>query len=484
MADKLGTVNVKEERARLTRLVKDSKARIEEELKRYRSAINNLKTAAREYDSIYTKFVAKPNPKMKEKLDAATEKLTLAYSIRNQLSERIATLLEIISRSTVSLIGILGAESGQGKAETKNLEKYSTSITKRISDIEGSVINSLPDILTKKEEAAPAAAEELYDEELAEDRVDAPQSSAGATATSVKVAPVNIDVTPMIERAISAAMAQLSDGLNARIDAYIAGVNIPTPTAVPVVAAPADADGNIAALEAHILEGEAELYEKLKTMCVTLDELIAGVAETSATYLTLMQKLREISDLQKQVNEMQRQTARDQQGIGVSQRLIADTQLEVVTQQKLVGDKQTELQELASKITESQSATLAAEQAIVASQTEIETAMKAILDREKRIIQTQETIADAATKVETTQRTIQEKQAELVAAQRETMTQQRQLQREQRSVSERQAATESTKAPKRTRKKAATETPEASVDAAAPTAEEPVITVPQDEAAK
>ena len=430
-------LNAKEERQRLTLVIKDSKARQDIEIKRYKSAIQNLRVAIREYDSAYTAYVAKQNDKLKAKLDTAVEKLETAYSIVADLRERIATLGDIISRHTASIIDLVGAESGQGKAEAKNLDKYTASIEKRMSAIEGAILETLPEML-KSSDAPEAVTAMAYDE---------PAVSAPAAPVNVNVAPVDIDITPMVERAVTAAIERLSAGLNEKLDGFVASLAIPAPI-VPVSVA---SDHTNSELEAHLVEGEAELYEKLSAMCVTIDELIAGIAEASGTYLTLAQKLKEISDTQRQVNDMQRQTARDQQGVSVAQRLIADTQLEIVTEQKMIGDKQEELSKLVAALTESQSAVLANETAIAESQAAIESSVKELLERERTIVAAQQAITDTAAKVEAAQRTVQEKQAELLLTQRETMAQQRQVQRGQRSVTEKQS--EAGKTPRRSKKK-------------------------------
>ena len=444
-------LNIKEEKARLLKLIKDAKARIEIEIKRYKTSVDNLRAAIREYDKLYTAYVKKPNEKTKAKLDENAEALRVKNSIKEALEERLVTLMNIVSSSVSELVAIYGEESAQAKGEIKNLDKYNADISRRLNQIEGGVSETLPEEIKMKKLGEVTPELECEDEPTVEEKEEVPVS---ATMQSVKVAPVNIDVTPMIERAISAAISQLSDGLNARIDEYMKKAELPTATA-PTSLASAES-GAVAELEAHILEGEVEVFEKLRAMCETLDNLITGVAEASGTYITLTQRLKEISDTQKVVNEMQRQTARDQQGVQVSQRLVQDGQSDIVAGQKLVVERQNEVSEITTRIVESQAAVLENEKAIISSQTEIDAALRQLLDRGRTLVTTQSALEDAASKVEATQRSIQERQAEVVRLQRETLQEQRRVEKEQRAIAERQAGSESAK--RRTKKKEEAET--------------------------
>ncbi len=513
--------NIKEEKARLTLALKDAKARVESELKRYKSALLNLRALILEYEGAYTRYVAKPTEKNNKKAEEIMSRVKASNALREALSRRIVAMRTLVNNAATALITLLGETSRAGAAELLAHEKYNTSIDVRIQDMERGIVDRLPDreIVVHEEPVLDApkpveddTADAMTDTTVTEatvtedstvtpdvtdtavttdtttattdttpttdtvaattdttattDTVAAPlvpivetpttvtepvvevahaaptytaTSAVTATATSINVAPVNLDVTPMIERAISVAIEQLSAGLEAKLRDYVAGLAIPSvQTSVASGATPAvTASGATTELETHLLEGQTEVYNKLKDMCESIDTLLAGIAEVSGTYLTLTQKLKEVSDAQRQVNDMQRQTMRDQQGIQVSQRLINDEQLELATQQALIKDKQAEVSEAVATLQETQAKLLETEQTMLVTQREIESGMREFVDIEKAMLAAQTAIVQSTAKVQQAQDALAQRQEAVVAQQRETQALQRAVERGQRSTTRR-----------------------------------------------
>ena len=208
---------------------------------------------------------------------------------------------------------------------------------------------------------------------------------AKASVTSVNVAPVSIDVTPMIEKAISSAMEKLNDTMSKKIEAYVASLKLPEQTAAPVAAPAAqpvsgesvDKAGEIADTVAQLIEAEEHIIEKLKTMCTSVAEMLERLSTISEGYHNIAIKEKQLAELGKQINDMQRRTARDQQGVQVNQKLVTDEQLGIVAAQKLVIENQKELATLQKDIS-------GIEAEILAGQKEILPDVKKILREQKQ----------------------------------------------------------------------------------------------------
>ncbi len=466
---------MREERQRLLNSVKDIKARIETELKRYKSAVTNLRTLISAYEVAYTGYVRRPNDKNDKKVDETRERVESYDEIRRTLASRITALRAMLSSAVNSLITALGEGSPRAEQTRESETKFNESVTNRILQLEAGLEERLSAVREVEEDAiqegedfdvlpiidAPEEAEPVLEPEVDLPTQPSTANSApivtsstpvSATATSINVAPVNLDVTPMIERAISAAIEQLSAGLEVKLRDYINGINIPavsspalvndappapivvSDSGVVEVSPPATAAelGAIGELSHHIAEGEREAYSKLREICESVDALLAEVSEISARYATLTEKMNEITESQRLVNDIQRQTMRDQQGIQVAQRLISDEQIELTTQQSLTRDKQGEASAAQSELTAIQSGTLEATLALIEKQREIEASLAEFTELQRQTMQ-------AIARLGQTQNTIAQKQGEVATMQRETMATQRVVERAQRSVGARTA---------------------------------------------
>ncbi len=482
---------IKAQKSKLKRTVKDCKARIKIECSRYKSAIKNLRTVIKKYDSAYTKYIKKPSDKNTNTVESLLIQLRELNDIRAATALRISSLIEAVKDSSVLLAELIGEDTKAGIALLMKLEKYTDAITARIENMESGVLDALPSEIeavsefstdTDDEEDIDLDAEDTDVADLPDfgdlpdfDSPDAstpapisqkapdtapdaapspaPISNAGDThratpassgVTSVNISPINLDVTPMVERAIESTMEHLSEELDRRIRDYIAGMSLPiapgAPMADPAAPTPVRHSDVTADLEEHVLLEEQHIYEKLESLSEQISALIDGIAEISGTYMTLSAKLKEVADLQKQVNDLQRQTMRDQQGIQVSQRLVNEEQVSLTATQRLIAEKQNEATAAAMAVAEAQSAIADTEEAILAANGELASIMSGFRDSAAELISGHQAMLQSMAKTLETQRAVAERQEEVASRQKETMTAQRQIQKEQRSLSERQGA--------------------------------------------
>lgn len=451
--------NPREVRARLQRKINDTRSCIETELRRYKISLDTLRGVIKKYNNAATVYERKPIDKNQYNLLAVTDELRSANGTAIALRQRLVSMLDTVTESAAGIAEVLGAETRQGQNFVKNYAKYREGIERRIVTTEGNIDTLRPAVLNE----IPEENEITTGSDEAEEcpTYATPDAAPRAAVTSVNVAPINIDVTPIVERAISAAIDQLSTTLDKKIADYVAGISLPAPTPTAVPALPTSAPSGAAALgelESAILEDERALYEQLKSMYEGLGTMVDGVVEVAATYKTLTAKLREVADMQKQVNELQRVTMRDQQGIQANQKVINNDQLELNASQRLLSEQQAKVSETVRSLAEAQDAALALETNMIEKQTGINTAIEAIVAK-------QDSITATAQKLAVTQDGIVVKQTAIAEAQKETQEAQRKLQREQKSISQRQPTAEG-KPDRKTKKKKTDKAAEEAVEAA------------------
>lgn len=466
--------NPREVRARLQRKINDTRSCIETELRRYKMSLDQLRNAIKKYNNAAALYAKKPVDQNEYNLLAATDELRSANGTSIALRQRVVSMLDTVTESAAGIAEIIGAETRQGQDFVKSYANYRAGIERRITALEGNIDTLRPEVLNEAPEGEITTGSDEAEEEIT---YTAPGTAPRAAVTSVNVAPINIDVTPIVERAISAAIDQLSTTLEAKIADYVEKLNIPAPTVTPAaapvvfpVATPVAQGGATALgeLEGAILEDEKALYEQLKTMYEGIGTMVDGVVEIVATYKTLTAKLREVADMQKQVNELQRVTMRDQQGIQANQKVINNDQLELNASQRLLSEQQAKVSETVRSLGEAQDAALVLETNMLEKQANINSAIEAIVAK-------QDSITVTAQKLAVTQDSIVAKQTAIAESQKETQELQKKLQKEQKTISQRQPTSEG-KPERKTKKKKSDKAAEAPVEASTDPTEAPLET--------
>ena len=447
------TREIKDIRIEIAALVKG----LDPLLKPHKTSSDLLRTAIKEYNAAKGAVEKKDSAKSAARLEKATTELLAAYGTYlyslGALNDHNNNILLKYTRLAELSEAVSDREVAKAKREC---DTYKEEYEIRLSKVERGVGESLPAVLTEdsntKEEDAPT--DTISDEPSVE--VPAPATepapapirpAAGATVASVNVAPITIDISTYVERAISATMERLSVGMERKITAYVDSLVIPAPAPAPVApVVSTDATTDTVATDAlmattrannelmtHLLEEQTHIYEKLRTMISNVQGLVDGMTDISAAYLSLAEKEREAIEVQKQVNDMQRHTAREQQGVKVNQKMISEEQIAISAEQGLLADRQKATMDRQSTLLASQKSMEETQKALVETHHALEEAMRAVMQAQKEIIATQQAIINGNAKNVDAQKLLLEKQAEITAAQKEALAAQKQLQKEQKA---------------------------------------------------
>ena len=330
-------------------------ATAKEENKKILSALKKSADAFRAATAILGEADKKLNKNAKTQ---ANEKLRLAFDEANRKNSEakdafVAALNAVNAnmgavRGGYNALNSVTSKEKDIKRQKEELEKFEKTVTENVGKLTNGITLTPTSAPAPAKEAAPVEQKPAPAPQPAETRT----VNTEASVASVNVAPVTIDVTPIVERAISAAMQKLSSGMDRRLEEYVSNINLPTVNSVatsPAVPTAADTGaisdavknaGANAELGKHVLEEEQYIFEKLTAMCEQLKTLLNGIADMSAAYLEIAAKQKEVAELQKQTNDMQRHTMREQQGVQVNQKLVNKEQIDLVTEQSLVLDFQ------------------------------------------------------------------------------------------------------------------------------------------------
>lgn len=248
----------------------------------------------------------------------------------------------------------------------------------------------------------------------------------------VKVAPVQIDVSKAVAKAVDTVMEKLGAALDEKLAAYVAAM--PEMDKIASIGPAAEAVAQVSDDEAFLLEKVSAVVAKVQAMTDTLMEMNETLAEAS-------KKQGEISEQQKKTNDIQRYTQREQQGIQATQKVIGKDQIDLAEAQVLVTEQQKAATERQQAVGEAQQALTEQQQAMVDTQGAIEEAMKSVLAAQKDIINGQQAIIRGNDANVEASKELVALQNEVSAQQKEAVSAQKAVAREQKNITERQKAT-------------------------------------------
>lgn len=351
-------------------------------------------STARAYQSARDSYAKKQSEKNERKLseaNAAYKAASESYHINKASIERCLGAIDSKYQEISKLAESAANDKVRDRANGERLS-YSSEIADVIAKSDRSEGMAIPvqEPAVKNEPAEKPAAEpvtETVAEPVAQQPVAQP---AKASVTSVNVAPVSIDVTPMIEKALASAMDKLSESMAKKIEAYTASLKLPeqTPVTTQIVTVEKESSGNaeltanaekIADTVSQLIEAEEHIIEKLKGMCTSVAEMLERLTAISENYHNVAIKEKQLAELGKQINDMQRRTTRDQQGVQVNQKLVTDEQLGIVAAQKLAFENHKALAAIEKEIS-------LVQEEIFASQKETLPEVKKILKEQKQAV--------------------------------------------------------------------------------------------------
>lgn len=251
----------------------------------------------------------------------------------------------------------------------------------------------------------------------------------------IRFAPVSLDISDKVERAVDFTIQKLTEALEEKIGAW-AKTAIPTPPTVEpsAISASSMSDSDVQAA----VERTGALAVGVSALMSKLDAMAAELSRINENYQQIEAKIREITEVQKQTNDMQRSTAREAQGVQVNQKVINQEQNEVAHEQALLQQMQKGATEQQKILTEAQMQMQESHKAALESQATLEESMKAVLRTQRDIINTQQSVVAASGKCIESQKELTALQTEAQNMQKEASSAQRQLIREQRAVGEKQ----------------------------------------------
>ncbi|MBQ8719406.1 MAG: hypothetical protein IJY65_00020 [Clostridia bacterium] len=253
----------------------------------------------------------------------------------------------------------------------------------------------------------------------------------------IRFAPVSLDISDKVERAVDFAIQKLTEALEEKIGEYAKGLNLPALESKACegekVAQPM-ADSDVQA----VIEKTGALAEGVSALMARLDAMAADLSRISDSYQQIENKLREINEAQKQTNDMQRSTAREAQGVQVNQRLINQEQNDIAHEQALLREMQKGASEKQKILTEAQAQLLDSQKTVLETQATLEESMKTVMRTQRDIINTQQSIVAGNAKSIESQKELTALQTEAQNMQKEAASVQRQLIRDQRAIGEKQ----------------------------------------------
>ncbi len=420
--------------------IKTYKADMKDELREYKRLSRVVNDAYSAYDKARDLVSRRPGTKNEKRLSRAEESYRFARSEFERARVRINNILASVEREYSKLMDTYRARGNMKAAERAHIEheEYRESV---LSALDKS--DTLKPAPQPKEETPALDAPELDAQKMPARDTESPvtqtppqkPAAVTSTVTSVTVAPVTIDITPIVERAIDSFIERLDIGLARRLEEYTGALELPrvsenTVNIVPVPATTAPDGGAVTELGAELLEEEEHIAEKLRTMCSSISTLLDELTSLSSAYHDISLKCRELAEIQRTLNDMQRHTAREMKGVQVNQKLVADEQAELIAAETLVVESQRELIERERAVADMQKelTALAAENA---------DAVRAAIERERELTELNGQLVLQSKKLHDAADQALSRQSELYLEQKEALSRTKKLAREQKQLGER-----------------------------------------------
>ena len=457
---------------------REDQRRVTEELNFYNAAAKDVKKTAKDLEAAERAYEKRDSARNARIYDEANAAHLAAKGVYRDTGMRVNSLIEAVRKDYVAMSELY--DDKRAERVMDEFDRYNDRVTARILNIQeltGSVDGFEPDDFDIEEDddtmaipeipvqqAVPAPQPVQQMNQAAPAYAPAPAYSpypqympmpmpmpipypypqqggaapAAQEASQPKIAPVSIDVSPMIEKALEATMAKFAAAFDKKLEDFMAEHEVNLPVGKEVVSGATHGAGEIAALEGLILDDEQALIDKLTAMIENLKVLANGMAELGAVCAELFDRQNTVNEMQKQTNDMQRQTLRDQKGIQVGQRVIVQDQVAVTQNQATLQEQQKAVSDNQKALAEAQQSMEETQRLVAENQATIEEAMKNAMQVQKDMIAAQQSIIAGNAKNVDAQNDIVEKQAATLALQKEALVAQRQMLRDQKSVVDKQ----------------------------------------------
>ena len=375
--------------------------------------------------------------KAQKKADANPKKVKLAdaaAALKAELDAAIAQLVPVYERYK-SINGDINAGYEKAIAEAskreagklkKQQDKYNAAQSKVSAKLDDMMAPFAPYIPAPAEEPV----EEAIEEEVFEQEPTVQYSNynqgyynpynpyAAPQPQNVNIAPVSIDITPMVENALKAAMAKFTKALDSRVNAYVENLPAVTPIAGADAPVAAPVSSQTVAMADKVADDEKFVLDKLVTLLENLKEATEKLGELSASYAAIADKQKEAVDSARRVNDMQRALSRELKGVQANQKVVTQDQVAVTEEQTVVLEHQKAVIERQKQLTEEQVALGDVQRAVIETQAELEKNMQDLVRKQKNIAAKQQALAESLEKPKQAKKseTLAEKAEEIVNA--------------------------------------------------------------------
>ncbi len=385
----------------LRQSISDCEATLNRLLKEYKSVCCILSANLDAYNKASVRFAKKDTAKTRGYKESASALLVMAYGEYKRSNDGIiacrADIIERYDRLVRTAADVGDREWNKAQIDRETFVHESEIKLKRADKGIG---DCLPDFLTGAEiEAEPNSERELKPES---DRAvgavplntdflldDQPGNNSGnqpgreqsaqtarnfgtgvgagtVGVTSVNIAPINIDISDVVSRAVSATVAKLSARLDGKLSEYADSLVIPTPAVNSAPeAVPAGADGErLLALAKE----EAASFAELKKITEALGELNSKIQELNEACRIAAEAQRQLADEQKRIAEAQREASDEQKRVAEAQRETGAMLTEITEAQRSTYEGQLKIALDQKQVAEMQKKTIRLQQGIRISQ--------------------------------------------------------------------------------------------------------------------
>ena len=443
--------------AMLRESLNEEKKKVADELTYYKSIARDIGRAKKKVEAAERAYEKKESAKNASKLESANDELAATINVFQESEAQIRSLLDQVQGSYAEI-----ADQYRGRKSDRVMdafEKYSSAVLSKVIDIQAN-IDADTSFESNVEEEIPMAIPEIPVANSVPTPAAQPQQAAyGAPgyqqypqyipvpmpmpnyympqgeAAQPNIAPVSIDVSPMLEKALEATLDKFVAAFDKKIEDALADRSFSFPAGGHGASVGAGEIGN---LESLIFDDEAALIEKLTSMIDNLKTLSAAMNELGTICADIAVKQATANEMQKQTNDMQRQTLREQKGVQVGQRVVNQDQTAISGEQAALQDQQKAMLENQKALVEGQQAMGETQRLVAENQAAIDEALKAAVAAQKEIISAQQAINAGNAKTLDVQNDVAEKQSATLALQKEALAAQRQLLRDQKASLEKQ----------------------------------------------
>lgn len=235
---------------------------------------------------------------------------------------------------------------------------------------------------------------------------------------NIMIAPASVDISPVIEDAVNAAMKKfkvLLDRHAEELSNAEASAIITTDKIVNSEAEIAEAQAAIASKLAELMSGLKKLTEELVTVADSCEKLI----ETE----------KDVAERQRRVNDMQRTLVREMQGVQANQKVILGEQSALIEAQANLAELQSANAENHKLILSAEDEVAQMQKSLLEAQTAIGESVREVVNSHKSIVTAEQAIIAANAKNIEHQRELSQKQSELSSLQKSIMSEHKALAR-------------------------------------------------------